>query len=49
MKKIVHQARTLIKAVKEVQGMFFCQKEVFTDHKNLTQDDLGLTSDSVDR
>ena len=42
-KYIVHRARTLAKAVKEVQGMFFYQNKV------LTQDALGLTSDSMYR
>ena len=43
MKNIVHRARTLAKAVKEVQGMFFYQNKV------LTQDALGLTSDIMYR
>ena len=49
MNNIGHQARTLVKVVKEGQGMFVYQNKVFTDHKYLTQDALGLTYDIVYR
>jgi hypothetical protein len=38
----------LVETLKEFQGMLWGQTiKVYTDHKNLTQDPLGLTSDRV--
>ncbi len=38
----------IVKTLKEFQGMLWGQTiEVYTDHKNLTQDALGLTSDRL--
>ncbi len=40
----------IVETLKEFQGMQWGQKiKVYTDHKNLTQDTLGLTSDRVYR
>ncbi len=39
---------TIVKTLKEFWGMLWGQTmKVYTDHKNLTQDTLGLTSDRV--
>ena len=39
---------TIVETLKEFKGMMWGQKlKVFTDHKNLIQDALGLTSDCV--
>ena len=41
---------SIVETLKEFKGMLFSQKlKVYTDHKNLTQDALGLTSDCVYR
>ncbi len=38
----------IVETLKEFQGMLWGQTvKVYTDHKNLTQDALGLTSDRV--
>ncbi len=38
----------IIETLKEFKGMLWGQRlKVYTDHKNLIQDDLGLTSDRV--
>jgi hypothetical protein len=38
----------IVETLKEFQGMLWGQAiKVYTDHKNLTQDTLGLTSDRV--
>jgi hypothetical protein len=38
----------IIETLKEFQGMLWGQTiKIYTDHKNLTQDALGLTSDRV--
>jgi hypothetical protein len=40
----------IVETLKEFQGMLWGQTmKVYTDHKNLTQDALGLTSDRVYR
>ena len=40
----------IVETVKEFKGMLWGQDiKVFTDHKNLTRDALGLTSDRVYR
>ncbi len=40
----------IVETLKEFQGMLWEQTiKVYTDHKNLTQDALGLTSDRVYR
>ncbi len=40
----------IVETLKEFKGMLWGQDiEVYTDHKNLTRDALGLTSDRVDR
>ena len=40
----------IVETLKEFKGMLWGQKlKVFTDHKNLIQDALGLTSDRVYR
>ncbi len=40
----------IVETLKEFQGMLWRQTiKVYTDHKNLTQDTLGLTSDRVYR
>jgi hypothetical protein len=48
-----YQTRTLSHcgyALNEFNGMLWGQRiNVYTDHKNLTQDGLGLTSDRVTR
>jgi hypothetical protein len=41
---------TIVETLKEFQGMLWGQViKVYTDHKNLTRDALGLTSDRVYR
>jgi hypothetical protein len=41
---------TIVETLKEFNGMLWGQQiNVYTDHKNLTQDGLGLTSDRVTR
>ncbi len=38
----------IVETLKEFNGMLWGQrKNVYTDHKNLTRDSLGLTSDRV--
>jgi hypothetical protein len=38
----------IVETLKEFQGMLWGQTiKVYTDHKNLTQDALGLTSDRI--
>ncbi len=38
----------IVETLKEFQGMLWGQTiKVYTDHKNLTQDNLGLTSERV--
>ncbi len=38
----------IVETLKEIKGMLWCQLiKVYTDHKNLTWDALGLTSDHV--
>ena len=38
----------IVETLKEFKGMLWWQKiKVYTDHKNLIQDALGLTSDQV--
>ena len=40
----------IVETLKEFNGMLWGQRiNVYTDHKNLTQDGLGLTSDRVTR
>jgi hypothetical protein len=40
----------IVATLKEIKGMLWGQDiKVFTDHKNLTRDALGLTSDRVYR
>ena len=42
--------RRLVETLKEFNGMLWGQRiNVYTDHKNLTRDGLGLTSDRVAR
>ena len=41
---------TIVETLKEFKGMLWGQQiKVYTDHKNLTQEALGLTSDCVYR
>ena len=53
MQKIVRRARTLNQWFENQQSKKFkdvlLSGKVLTDHKNLTQDALGLTSDNVYR
>jgi hypothetical protein len=38
----------IVETLKDFKGMLLGQSiKVFTDHKNLTRDDLGLTSDRI--
>ena len=40
----------IVETLKEVKGMLWGQRlKVYTDHKNLIRDALGLTSDHVNR
>jgi len=40
----------IVETLKEFNGMLWEQRiNVYTDHKNLTRDGLGLTSDRVNR
>ena len=44
------ELRVIVETLKEFKGMLWGQRlNVYTDHKNLTRDGLGLTSDRVTR